>query len=219
MDFEKALALLKEGHKKWWFDHQSPRICKIGSDGVGHDFIHPADKLQAAYRNAMTMYMACADLKDDIDEMTLELQALREGPNGGIKERRLKRNIEWKKMQLDERVDALKVFLNHVEELKPLVQANYQSFDDALSDIWKARLVYKINEKSHPFGQEFKIALLDESEKREFAKELQIPSNVQLPNGMTVGVLPDADGVMDSLSKTVKLKETEHGKNVLVGVW
>jgi hypothetical protein len=39
----------------------------MGSDGVGHDIIHPMDKFQAACRNAMTVYHASEQLKEDIE--------------------------------------------------------------------------------------------------------------------------------------------------------
>lgn len=183
------IDLVKSLNQKYWYDHQSPGVCKIGSDGVGHDLIHPMDKLQAACRNAMALYHGIEAMKEDVELKELDLadvEGTHPSARASIKIRRFKREIAHCRMQIAEREQALNTYYAHIEELLPAITARYAHFDDALPEIWACRVAYNAMVKNHPLGQDFKVALLSEAQKTLLAGLMQLPKQLQTPNADTV---------------------------------
>lgn len=182
-------------NKKYWYGYQSPLTCYLGSDGVGHDIIHPMDKFQSACRNAMTLYHASEQLKEDIELKQIEIEALEHSVqfNGTdktipVKLRRAKRTLGQLIMDQEEREQAFTVFYGHAMEMLPQIK-KYDHFDDAIGEIWACRVAYAASVKNHPLGQELKNALLSEGQKTELVKLMGLPPQLErLP-------VPNADYV------------------------
>jgi hypothetical protein len=224
MNLESIMnELLELRNQKWWYTHQSRKECILGSDGVGHDFIHPADKLESACRNAWTHLHAMYNMKDKIDERALEiedvedeLKDLTENSKAEkpakharnimklqIKINRLKREQDCNIMEFEERKEALSAFLEHIQTLSPIVKARYKDHDDALEHVWMARLAYQAQVKHHPIGHELKTALLDESKKAELLQMMGFPTEMDSPNGKVPLPIPNADVIISSLQKAL----------------
>lgn len=212
MNIEEQFRDLLSHNKRYWYSYQSPLTCLLGSDGVGHDNIHPMDQFQAACRNALTMYDAVTSMREDLElkEIDVEefshavarLSGLEEKRND-VKLRRAKRSVEALKMQISEREEAFGVFYKHAQALLPYISARWDHIDDALPEMWTARVAYNAQVKNHPLGHEFKVALMTESQKRAVHEALELSKDFHMPDSESVmraaQVLGDK---MKSLPKT-----------------
>lgn len=164
--YQEIVAL----NKRYWFDHQSPNMCLLGSDGVGHDFIHPADQLQAACRNATSLYHASEDMKDQIALLELDYEDMaKEGTKRSeIKRKQIKRHIAHLRLQQQEREMAFEVYYGHAKALLPEVSKRYDHIDEAMPEIWATRIAYNAAVKNHPLGHDLKVALMTEDQKTAF---------------------------------------------------
>lgn len=204
---------------KYWFSHQSPKTCLIGSDGVGHDLIHDSDKLQAACRNAKSHVDDLEYLKEElalkeieIDELEFDLsQDMPEFQRKRL-EIELKRTIRMAKNLRDdiqEKEVTVKVYMDHVTQLHEKVKDTYPDYDSALDDIWMARLIYNAHVKFHPLGNELKVALLDENKKAETLDLMGFIQETVVDGKIHKIQTPNADNIIKKLSETKK--ELSHG--------
>lgn len=191
-EYSEILAL----NKRYWYGYQSPKVCVLGSDGVGHDNIHPADQLQSACRNAAALYHAAEDFKDSLELKKLDIEELeqKDDARSKILLRQAKRQYDNLKLQYEERKEAFESFYKHVKEIAPKVTARYDHIDEALPEIWAARIAYSALVKNHPLGLELKTAPMTEEQKSQlmsFLRDTQgFPSQFHTPN---------ADRVMETL--------------------
>jgi hypothetical protein len=220
VNLESKIHHLKSINKKWWFFHQSKKECQLGSDGVGHDLIHPADKLESACRNCWTHIHSAHQLNDavmerelDIEETIERIDELKEYMDSGaddidgddyrklkrleIKLSRLLREQECNKLELAEKIETIEYFYSHIEELEGIVKAKYKDHDDALDDMWTARIAYNAMIENHPLGRHLKLAIMDEGKKHEVLSLMQYPKEFQDPTtGKTLPMpVPDADQI------------------------
>lgn len=212
MTREESKDLIVSLNQRYWYGHQSPKTCRLGSDGVGHDFIHPMDKLQAACRNGFEIYNSALHLEEEKELKEIELGRLvaqmAESDDDldqreiAIKIKRCERQINRLEMEAKERWEAFDTYAAHVQELLPVVKSKYDHFDDAIAEIWAARVAYSAAVKSHPLGQELKIALMDESQKHEVLNMIGCPTHM---DGHPLPV-PDGDAVMQALDKYTEKK-------------
>lgn len=213
-----TLSLLKELHNTFWFEHQSPKTCVIGSNGVGHDIIHPLDKLQSACRNAWQMYNAVEHLYEELELKKIEAQRLVNKSRNvientlderefKIKFNRMGREIAQLELSLKDRKTALDAHMSVIAEIYPHVKAKWTHLDQGLEEIWMARVAYNAQVKNHPLGQELKVALMSEDSKQKLLNMMGFPKEIQgnpLP-------APNAEAVLNGLSN---VKELDDGKEL-----
>jgi len=77
LTLSNRLKQIAELHSKWWFEHQSAKTCILGSDGVGHDMVHPVDQLQGACRNAWTMITAVRGYELNKKEKLIKIRGIK----------------------------------------------------------------------------------------------------------------------------------------------
>lgn len=206
---ENQFRELLEYNKRYWYSYQSPLTCLLGSDGVGHDYIHPMDQFQAACRNALTMYDAVVSMREDLELAQIDLEEATHAENrlsgaamkrNDVAKRRAARKVEALKHQISEREEAFKVFYTHAMELLPII-SKYKHFDEALPEIWAARVAYNAQCANHPLGREFKVALMTEEQKKHLHDALQFPDEMKL-------IAPDSRAVLRAVSDlATKMKE------------
>lgn len=207
---------------RWWYEYQSPLTCKLGSDGVGHDLIHPVDQLQGACRNAWALLSTVGALTEDFDLEMIKLDKLVAQNTINmdtfeVRERqvlinRSKRRLAELSASIQERGKALEVFIEHAVELHKQVSETYKDYDDALPHIFTARIGYNTLVKSFPLvGQDIKSALLTEEQKAKALEVLGIPKTIS-ENGVDLPIWPDAKMVLERL-KQFQLKELNGDTN------
>jgi len=226
MDELKQIAEL---HSKWWFEHQSAKTCILGSDGVGHDMVHPVDQLQGACRNAWTMITAVRGYELNKKEKLIKIRGIKRKiedlsritkqgnsiiPDLLDEKELLEVELERQNMELyaleltiKDRNIAKNAFLNHVKELHEQVSSKYSNYEEALNDIWISRVAYQAMVKNHPIGQELKIALMTEDQKQEALDLMAFPKEFPAPN---------ANGIINVLNE--RLMGAKDGKKVLCDV-
>ncbi len=191
---EKFKELLSY-NKKYWYGYQSPLTCLLGSDGVGHDNIHPMDQFQAACRNASTLHDAITHMREelelkqiDLDEATHRASALNgyEARRNAVKQARAARSVEGLRIQISEREEAFDVFYRHAKSLLPYIQSRYDHIDQALPEAWAARVAYNAQVRNSPLGQDFKVALMTEEQKRLLHTALKLPEEIHMPDAAAV---------------------------------
>lgn len=201
-ELDEMFNLISDNHGKWWNEHHSRREVLLGTIGVGHDRIHPADKLSSAFMNAWGMCHTCIGLQEKLEEAIIEysrsrrkLEILQKNRSNyteceqfenlrlaEIDEARKARAVKCSELSLKDRRIALDAMIEAIKELLPIVQQLYINKDEALDDIWTARLAYAAGVKNHPLGQEIKVALLPENKKQDALNMIDFPLGFPVPN-------------------------------------
>lgn len=213
-----SLDLLKELHNTYWFDHQSPKTCVLGSNGVGHDIIHPLDRLQSACRNAWAMHHSVESLDEEIQLKEIERLRLiakkdKTDKNSldeyelAIKIKRSDRELGQLEMAFKDRKTALEAHMSVVKETYPMVTAKWKHLDEGLEEVWMARVAYNAQVKNHPLGQELKVALMSEVNKQHLLDMMGFPTEI----GGNPLPAPNADAVLNAITG---VKEIDDGKKL-----
>lgn len=203
--------LLKNLANKYWHEHQSYKLCVLSANGVGHDLIHPLDRLQGACRNAWNVMQSIEHYKEEIELKEIEINELAEDPTPKNKVmcRRKYREKEMAEVALESRETAFRAHMDTAKAMYDLVKSKYPDYDSGLEEIWSARVAYNVQVKNHPLGQELKIAVMSEAQKQELLHQMDFPSEIAGPDGQVHQLpAPNADAVMKALFKH---KELGHG--------
>lgn len=233
-DLHNIFTDLTSKNGVWWHDHQSYKECILGSDGSGHDLIHPVDKLRASLRNLWSLTSAVLGLRLQIEEKEIEVEECKMEINSiaeidfeseisskyqELRSRKAKIELEraefglmCAQMQYKDRLVALTAFYDHSNALYEQVKDKYKDYDDALEDIWTARLAYQALVGGHPVGNQIKIAMMDEEHKEEALKLIGFP--------VDKFKTPNANEVLEVLNvKNKSLKERVDGERLLDKIW